>query len=138
MLAVLLQSIQRTLPICRALLVPDFRWTCRGAWIPFQFSQVEMRPRDVVRSVLLGWSALKLVPKLNFYDSLCFILRKKRLLSCGVVLEVRFGLKVSCPSAILVSGSSTSACSDRWDVDSSFPCSTAFLAMDMGNILAVD
>jgi len=59
-----------------------------------------MRLRDVLMSVVLGWSALKRVPKLTFYDSLCFILRKKRLLSCGVVLEARFGLKVSCPSAL--------------------------------------
>ena len=59
------------------------------------------------------------------------------MLSCGVVLEARFGLKVSYPSAILVSGSSTFICSDCWDMDSSFPRSTAFLAMDLGNILEV-
>ena len=54
-----------------------------------------------------------------------------------MVLEARFGLKVGCPSAILASGSSMFICSDCWDMDSSFPRSTAFLAMDLGNILEV-
>ena len=54
-----------------------------------------------------------------------------------MVLEARFWLKVSCPSAMLASGSSTSTCSYCWDMESSFPRSTTFLAMDMGNILEV-